>query len=123
MAKVEIYNPKGAGWLGTRCKIDGKELTNMQSVDFHVAVDEIPCFTFHTLGMPQIDMDGALAFRFTPKTVDEAKRVLRAEFKTGAEIRGHMVKGIYDLLQECKDASEFDKANKIVDFIIGNDTI
>lgn len=77
--RVKIVNPYGAGSLGTECYIDGKEIDNVRSVDFRVAVDEFPQFTFETTGVPDIDMGGDIKFRFTPETVQQAAVVLRNE--------------------------------------------
>lgn len=53
-------------WVGTQCFIDGMKIKATQGVDFHVAVNEVPTFTFKTVGMPDIDMHGQVFFQFTP---------------------------------------------------------
>lgn len=73
--KVKVVNPNG-DWRGTECCIDDKKIKNVKSVDFRVAVDEIPKFTFETIGLPDIDMSGDIRFRFTPETVQQAVIVL-----------------------------------------------
>ena len=55
--RVKVVNPN-KGWLGTECYIDGNKVRNVKSVDFQVAVDEAPHFTFETLRLPEIDMPG-----------------------------------------------------------------
>lgn len=68
--------------MGTEYYIDGKKIKNVKSVDFRVAVDEIPQFTFETMGLPDIDMSGDIRFKFTPETVQQASVVLRNELMT-----------------------------------------
>ena len=76
--RVKIVNPNES-WMGTECYIDGKKIQNVRSVDFRVAVDDVPQFTFKTLGLPEIDMTGDIQFSFTPETVQQAAVVLRNE--------------------------------------------
>lgn len=68
--------------MGTEYYIDGKKIKNVKIVDFRVAVDEIPQFTFETMGLPDIDMSGDIRFKFTPETVQQASVVLRNELMT-----------------------------------------
>ena len=77
----KVVNPN-EGWMGTEYYIDGKKIERVKSVDFRVAVDEVPQFTFETMGLPDIDMGGDIRFRFTPETVQQAVMVLRNELLT-----------------------------------------
>ena len=43
--RVKVVNPNES-WMGTESYIDGKKIPNVRSVDFRVAVDEAPRFTF-----------------------------------------------------------------------------
>lgn len=79
--RVKVVNQNG-DWRGTKCYIDGKKIERVKSVDFRVAVDEVPQFTFETIGLPDIDMSGDIRFRFTPETVQQATMVLRNELLT-----------------------------------------
>lgn len=79
--RVKVVNPT-EGWLGTEYYIGDKKIEHVKSVDFRVAVDEFPQFTFETMGLPDIDMSGDIRFRFTPETVQQAVRVLRNELLT-----------------------------------------
>lgn len=79
--RVKVVNPN-EGWMGTECYIDGKKIEKVKSVDFRVAVDEVPHFTFETMGLPDIDMSGDIRFKFTPETVQQASVVLRNELTT-----------------------------------------
>lgn len=90
-SRVKVVNPN-EGWMGTEYYIDGKKIKNVKSVDFRVAVDEVPHFTFETMGLPDIDMSGDIRFKFTPETVQQASVVLRNELMT----RG----GLYNIFLE-----------------------
>lgn len=83
-SRVKVVNPN-EGWMGTEYYIDDKKIKNVKSVDFRVAVDEVPQFTFETMGLPEIDMDGDIRFKFTPETVQQASAVLRNELMTRGE--------------------------------------
>lgn len=76
--RVKVVN-QNEDWLRTECYIDGKKIECVKSVDFHVSADEIPQFTFETIGLPDIDMNGDIRFKFTPETVQQASEVLRNE--------------------------------------------
>ena len=83
--RVKVVNPT-EGWMGTECYIDGKKIERVKSVDFSVAVDEIPHFTFETMGLPDIDLSGDVRFKFTPETVQQAIIALRNELITHGEL-------------------------------------
>ncbi len=92
----------------------------MKSVDFRVAVDEVPAFTFETYGLPEIDVSGDVQFSFTPETVQQAAVVLQNEFKNNAEFRSALVASVNSVLQD--ESSEYlttNLAEKIADRIIG----
>ena len=76
--RVKVVNPTES-CRGTECYIDGNKVKCVKSVDFRVAVDEVPHFTFETLGLPDIEVLGDVQFRFTPETVQQAMVVLRNE--------------------------------------------
>ena len=83
--RVKVVNPNES-WMGTESYIDGKKIQNVRSVDFRVAVDEAPQFTFETLGPPEIDMPGDIQFSFTPKTVQQAAVVLINELSKRGDL-------------------------------------
>lgn len=39
--RVKVVNPN-EGWMGTEYYIDGKKIERVKSVDFRVAVDDVP---------------------------------------------------------------------------------
>ena len=83
--RVKVVN-QNESWLGTECYIDGKKISNVRSIDFRVAVDEAPQFTFETLGLPEINMSGDIQFSFTPETVQHAAVVLRNELSKRGDL-------------------------------------
>lgn len=78
LPRVKVVN-QTADWLGTEYYINNKKIERVKSVNFRVAVDEIPTFIFEMIGLPDIDMPGDIQFSFTPQTVVEAVQVLRNE--------------------------------------------
>lgn len=104
--RVKVVNPN-EGWMGTEYYIDGKKIKNVKSVDFRVAVDEVPHFTFETMGLPDIDMSGDIRFKFTPETVQQASVVLRNELMTRGGLYhiflGSMLSALDDSFWDSKD--------------------
>ena len=101
--RVKVVN-LNESWRGTECCMDGKKIPNVRSVDFRVAVDEVPQFTFETLGLPEIDMPGTVQFRFTPETVQQAAAVLKHEFETNEKSRF----ALYDSIRSVLDESDIE---------------
>nr|DAU92246.1 MAG TPA: hypothetical protein [Bacteriophage sp.] len=97
--RVKVVNPN-EGWMGTEYYIDGKKIENVKSVDFRVAVDEVPHFTFETMGLPDIDMSGDIRFRFTPETVQQASIVLRNELIANKDLRGTFLTSMLSALDD-----------------------
>ena len=118
--RVKVVNPNES-WRGTECYIDGNKIQNVRSVDFRVVVDEVPTFTFETLGLPEIDMPGTVQFSFTPETVQQAAAVLKHEFETNEKSRY----ALYDSVRSVLDESDIERpsinmlAVKIGNRIIG----
>lgn len=80
LPRVRVVNPND-GWLGTEYYIDGKKIDKIKRIDFSVGVEEVPTFVFETVGIPDIDISGQVRFSFTPKTVEEANKILEHESK------------------------------------------
>lgn len=104
--RVKVVNQNG-DWCGTECYIDDKKIKNVKSVDFRVAVDEVPHFTFETMGLPDIDMIGDIRFKFTPETVQQASVVLRNELMTSGRLYhiflGSMLSALDDKFWNSRD--------------------
>lgn len=104
--RVKVVNPN-EGWMGTEYYIDGKKIERVKSVDFRVAVDEVPQFTFETMGLPDIDMSGDIRFKLTPETVQQASVVLRNELMTRGGLYhiflGSMLSALDDSFWDSRD--------------------
>lgn len=98
-SRVKVVNPN-EDWMGTECYIDGKKIKHVKSVNFRVAVDEIPQFTFETMGLPEIDMSGNIRFQFTPETVQQASIVLRNELIANKDLRGTFLTSMLSALDD-----------------------
>ena len=121
LPRVRVVNPNES-WQGTEYYIDGRKIEKVKGVDFHGAVDELPTFEFEMFGFPDIDMSGQVLFAFTPKTVEEAAKVLTHEIKTNPETRKAFVKSIESVLKEMPANEETwssDLAESIANRIIG----
>lgn len=99
MSRVKVVNPN-EGWMGTEYYIDGKKIERVKSVDFRVAVNEVPMFTFETMGIPDIDMSGDIRFRFTPETVQQASVVLRNELIADKDLRDTFLTSMLSALDD-----------------------
>lgn len=76
---IRIERPGDLDPRGTRIFVGDNEIHNVRSVDLRIAVDEVPTTTIETVGFPSIDGEYNLEFNFTPRTVEEALRVLRTK--------------------------------------------
>lgn len=133
LPRVKVVNP-GDDWLGTEYYINNQKIERVKSIDFRVAVDEMPTFTFETMGLPDIDMPGDIWFSFTTKTITEAVKVLRNELLKHGTLYAGFWKSIESAVKEntklygdgyneimLDGISEFDFAGKILDRIIGEE--
>lgn len=119
--RVKVVNTNN-GWLGTEYYINDQKINNVRSVDFRVAVDEIPIFQFETMGMPDIDMDGDVRFNFSPETVQEAAVVLRHEFTNNMDSRQALIASIESVLhEECSEYLLHGLAEKIANRIVDSE--
>ena len=119
--RVKVVNPNES-WMGTESYIDGKKIPNVRSVDFRVAVDEVPQFTFETLGLPDIDMHGYVQFRFAPETVQQAAVVLQNEFKKNSEIMDALIESIESSINDApEEIWKHDLAILIAKRIVGSE--
>lgn len=125
LPRVRVVNP-GDNWLGTECYIDGKKIDKIKRIDFSVGVDELPTFTFETLGIPDIDMPGRVILDCKPGNVIEAVKILRNELLKHEDLYDGFSASIASLLEEhwcCGLPFEPEKivAKKILDYLIGDE--
>lgn len=119
--RVKVVSPNES-WRGTECYIDGNKVKGVKSVDFRVSVDEVPQFTFETLGLPDIDMHGDVQFRFAPETVQQAAVVLQNEFKKNSEIMDALIESIESSINDApKEICKHDLAALIAKRIVGSE--
>lgn len=84
MKRVEIKNPNES-WIGTKCIIDGKDIPDVRSVDFHVGVNKLPEFTFNTNGIPDIDVMARVEINQSPTNLQDACRIIAHELQKHGE--------------------------------------
>lgn len=124
LQRVKVVNP-GDDWIGTQYYINDKKIKHVKSVDFRVAVDEVPTFTFETMGLPDIDMSGDIRFSFTTETVTDAVKVIRNELLKHGEFYSGFWKSIASSVEEQKPSlpyrSSLAIAENILNRIIGEE--
>lgn len=123
LPRVKVVNP-GDGWLGTEYYIDGKKIDKIKRIDFSVGVEEVPTFTFETIGIPDIDMPGRVIFDCKPKNITEAVKILRNELMKHEELYDGFTASIASALKEhwccgLPFEPEEEVAKKILDYVIG----
>lgn len=120
MERVKVINPNES-WRGTEYYIGGNKIENVKSVDFRVAVDEVPTFTFETYGAPNIDMPGEVRFSFTPQTIHDASVFLQHELSDkNSEFRKEFIASVASALKELPKECVLEcVAEKIIDRIVG----
>lgn len=126
MPVVKIINPSPYNWMGTQCFIDGHEVPRVKSVDFHVAVDELPTFVFEMVAEPDIEMECLAQISFTSQSITDAISVLRHELLQHGEIYHGFKASLKSALERYNYCGlpfepEEEIAGKILDFIIGEE--
>lgn len=126
MPVVKIINPSRYDWRGTQCFIDGNKVPRVKSVDFHVAVDEVPAFVFEMMAEPDIEVECLAQISFTSQSITDAISVLRHELLQHGEIyRGFKasLKSALERYNYCGLPFEPEEeiADKILNFMIGEE--
>ena len=126
MTTVRIKNEKPYDWLGTKCFIDGNEIPRVKSVDFHVAVDEVPIFNFEMMGAPDIEAECLAQISFTSQSITDAISVLRHELLQHGEIYDGFKASLKSALIAYNSCGlpfepEEEIAEKILNFMIGEE--
>lgn len=125
LPRVRVVN-QNDGWLGTEYYIDGKKIDRVKRIDFSVGVEEVPTFTFETVGIPDIDMSGRAILDCNPINVTEAVKILRNELIKQEDLYEGFVASISSALKVhgyCGLPFELeeDVAKKILDYVIGDE--
>lgn len=126
MPVVKILNPKPYDLRGTQCFIDGNKVPRVKSVDFHVAVDEVPIFNFEMMGVPDIEAECLAQISFTSQSITDAISVLRHELLQHGEIYHGFKASLKSALEHYNYCGlpfepEEEIAGKMLDFIIGEE--
>ncbi len=126
MPIVKITNPNPCDWLGTKYFIDGNEVPRVRSIDFHVAVDEIPVFEFEMMAVPDIEMECLAQIGVTSQSITDAICVLRHELLQHGEIYNGFKSSLKSALESYNYCGmpfepEEEIAEKILDFLIGEE--
>lgn len=115
--RVKVVNPNQT-WLGTECYINGRKITKVKSVDFHVRVGKNPEFDFEMDSMAEIDMFGDIRFSFTPKTVEQAIKVLRNELLKHTDFYNGFLASIESSVKEQKPSLPYRNSKGIAEEIL-----
>lgn len=115
--RVKVVNPNQT-WLGTECYINGQKITTVKSVDFHVGVGDNPEFDFEMDCMTEIDVFGDVRFSFTPKTVEQAVKVLRNELLKHTDFYNGFLASIESSVKEQKPSLPYRNSKKIAEEIL-----
>lgn len=126
MPVVRIVNPEPYNWAGTKCLIDGKTIPRVKSVDFHVAVDEVPTFVFEMMAEPDIEVECLAQISFTSQSITDAISVLRHELLQHGEIYHGFKASLKSALEHYNYCGlpfepEEEIAEKILNFMIGEE--
>lgn len=126
LPRVRVVNPNDS-WLGTEYYIDEKKIDKVKYIDFSVGVDEIPTFTFETIGIPDIDMPGRVILDCKPINVTEAVKILRNELLKHEDLYEGFAASIASALKDhwcCGLPFESEEvvAKKILDYVVGGES-
>ena len=126
MSVVKIANPNPYDWMGTQYFIDEHKVPRVKSVDFHVAVDEVPTFNFEMMGIPDIEMECLAQISVSSQSITDAISVLRHELLQHGEIYHGFKASLKSALEHYNCCGlpfepEEEIAGKMLDFIIGDE--
>ena len=126
MSVVKIANPNPYDWMGTQYFIDEHKVPRVKSVDFHVAVDEVPTFNFEMMGIPDIEMECLAQISVSSQSITDAISVLRHELLQHGEIYHGFKASLKSALEHYNCCGlpfepEEEIAGKMLDFIIGEE--
>lgn len=126
MSVVKITNHNPYDWMGTECYIDGEKVPRVRSVNFHVAVDEIPVVEFEMVAVPDIEMECLAQISVTSQSITDAILILRHELLQHVEIYNGFKSSIKSALEAYNYCGmpfepEEEIAEKILNFLIGEE--
>ena len=126
MSVVKITNPNPYDWMGTECYIDGEKVSRVRTVNFHVAVDEIPVVEFEMVAVPDIEMECLAQISVTSQSITDAILILRHELLQHGEIYNGFKSSLKSALEAYNYCGmpfepEEEIAEKILNFLIGEE--
>lgn len=126
MPTVKITSQNPYDWLGTKCFIDGNEVPRVKTVDFHVSVDEVPIFNFEMMSTPDIELECLAQISVSSQSITDAFLVLRHELLLHGEVYNGFKASLKSALERFDYCglpfeTEEEKAEKILDFLIGDE--
>lgn len=119
MHTVKVFNDSGKV-IPTYVEIDGKPMP-CRLIDYHADHESIPMFVFEVSALSDIEVNHAdIRFKFHPKTVVEAVKILRHELMQHGDVYNGFARSIESALKEAKPyTKEIDLARSILDRITG----
>ena len=101
-------------------------IPRVKSVDFHVAVDEVPTFSLELMAEPDIQMEALAQISFTSQSITDAISVLRHELLQHGEIYYGFKASLKSALIAYNSCGlpfepEEEIAEKILNFMIGEE--
>lgn len=120
MQTVKIQSTEN---MATKIFVGDSELKRVISIEFNQSVDTVPCFTFETIGLPDIEIDNAdIRFRFTPETATDSIKVLRHRLLTDKELYNALAASMESAIKELPPRIDREcAARRIADRIIGRE--
>lgn len=108
----------------SRVFLGDKKLEGVREVTFNQSVETIPCFTFETIGLPDIEIDNAdIRFRFTPETIYDSVKVICHTYEIDNDFSNAFIASIESAIRDngvvCDTSDQHELALEIANRIIG----
>lgn len=109
----------------SRVFLGDKKLEGIREVTFNQSIDTIPCFTFETIGLPDIEIDNAdICFKFTPETISDSVKVIYHTYEIDNDFRNAFIASIESAIHDngvvCDISDQHDLATEIANRIMGD---
>lgn len=127
MQKVKVYTDDNGSYIPTHVEIDGKPIDCCTHFEYKQSAGAVPAFTIETHSIPDLEVLADIQFQFTPKTVNDALRIVLSELKNGTNkihktgLYQTLIESIETTLMDETDITKCHKLAKIIaDKIINN---
>lgn len=109
----------------SRVFLGDKKLEGIREVTFNQSIETIPCFTFETIGLPDIEIDNAdICFKFTPETISDSVKVIYHTYEIDNDFRNAFIASIESAIHDndvvCDISDQHDLATEIANRIMGD---